>query len=219
MPQIFHPAMNTVARGILIGLPLVSILGGVGLAYGITASPWMSLQHVTQEQPVPFSHEHHVNGLGLDCRYCHTSVTESPFAGIPPTKTCMTCHSKIWTNAELLAPVRESFATQVPIQWVRVHDLPDYVYFDHSIHVAKGVGCEECHGHVEQMPLMRKVASLQMSWCLECHRAPESHLRPREEVFNMTWQPPEDREALGRKLVAEYHIQKEQLTNCSICHR
>jgi hypothetical protein len=219
MPQVFHPAMNTIARAILYGVPVLSAVGGVGLAYGITASDWMTNRNVTREQPVPFSHEHHVGGLGLDCRYCHTSVTESPYAGIPPTKTCMTCHSQIWTNAALLAPVRESAATQVPIAWQRVHDLPGYVYFDHSIHVAKGVGCVECHGHVEQMPLMRKVASLQMSWCLDCHRDPAPRLRPREEVFNMAWVPPADRVALGRQLLEAYHVRTEQLTNCSVCHR
>jgi hypothetical protein len=219
MPQVFHPAMTPIARVILIGLPLVSVVGGVSLAYGVTGSDWMTSKDVTIEQPVPFSHEHHVGGLGLDCRYCHTSVTESPYAGIPPTKTCMTCHSQIWRNAPMLAPVRESAATQVPIQWTRVHDLPGYVYFDHSIHVAKGVGCVECHGHVEEMPLMRKVASLQMSWCLECHRDPEPRLRPREEVFNMKWEPPPDRAALGRQLAEAYHVRTEQLTNCSVCHR
>src|SRR6476661_7207053 len=134
MPQIFHPAMNTVARGILIGLPLLSIFGGFGLAYGITASPWQTLQHVTQEQPVPFSHEHHVSGLGLDCRYCHTSVEQSSFAGIPPTKTCMNCHAQLWTSADMLHPVRFSYQSGQSLQWTRVHDLPDYVYFNHSIH-------------------------------------------------------------------------------------
>ena len=211
--------MNTVARVILVGGPLAALGAGTALAYGLTDSDWYTQQHVTIEQPVPFSHEHHAGGLGIDCRYCHTSVTESPYAGVPPTKTCMTCHSQIWTNAALLAPVRQSWSTGIPLRWQRVHDLPDYVYFDHSIHVAKGVGCAECHGAVDHMPLMHKAASLEMRWCLECHRHPEDRLRPREEVFNLHWTPPQDRRALGEQLVAQYHIQKDQLTNCSLCHR
>jgi Zn ribbon nucleic-acid-binding protein len=166
---------------------------------------------------VPFSHEHHVGGLGIDCRYCHTSVENSSFANIPPTKTCMNCHSQIWNRAPMLERVRESFRSDTSIRWIRVHDLPDYVYFNHSIHVAKGVGCTTCHGQVNKMPLMWQENSLQMSWCLDCHRHPERFVRPKSEVFSVSWQPPPNQVEMGRELVKEYNIQS--LTSCSTCHR
>lgn len=219
MPQVFHPAMNTIARAVIVGVPVLSVVLGSALAYALAYSDWYTQREVTVEQPVPFSHEHHVSGLGIDCRYCHSSVAESPYAGIPPTKTCITCHSQLWTNAQMLAPVRASWATGAPLHWRRVHDLPDYVYFDHSIHVNKGVGCAECHGRVDEMPLVRKVVNLQMRWCLSCHRDPAPYLRPRAEVYNMNWTPPADRAALGRELMQKYHVRQEQLTNCSVCHR
>src|SRR5262249_46164795 len=143
-----------------------------------------------REQPVPFSHRHHVGGIGLDCRYCHTTVEVSSFAGIPPTKTCMNCHSQIWTNSAMLEPVRESFRSGKSIEWNRVHHLAGFVYFDHSIHVKKGVGCVTCHGRVDQMPLTWQESSLQMEWCLGCHRNPERFVRPREQVFSMDWDWP-----------------------------
>ena len=172
---------------------------------------------MSREQPVPFSHRHHVGGMGIDCRYCHTSVENAAFANIPPTKTCINCHSQIWANSPTLEPVRESFRTEKSIQWTRVHDLPDFAYFNHSIHVNKGIGCSTCHGPVDNMPLVWQEKSLQMEWCLECHRHPESYVRPREEVFNMEYQPPADQVALGSQLVKQYKIQS--LTSCSTCHR
>jgi hypothetical protein len=180
-------------------------------------SSWATQAGVAREQPVPFSHAHHVGDVGLDCRYCHTSVETSGFANIPPTKTCMNCHSQIWNTSPTLEPVRESFRTDRSIAWTRVHDLPDFAYFDHSIHVNKGVGCETCHGRVDKMPLTWQKASLQMEWCLECHRHPERNVRPREAVFQMGYEPPIDQETLGRQLVKEYKIQS--LTSCSTCHR
>jgi hypothetical protein len=217
MPQIFHPSMNTVAKATIFGA--VFIVGGAGwIGWQVDRSPYVTSAGVVRDQPVPFSHEHHVNGLGIDCRYCHSSVTDSSFAGIPPTKTCMTCHSQIWTNAAMLQPVRDSWNQQTPLHWTRVHDLPDYVYFNHSIHVAKGIGCSTCHAQVDQMPLMYQSASLQMEWCLRCHREPEKFIRPKDEVFNMTYVPPADQMELGTRLVQEYHVRKEQLTNCSVCH-
>jgi hypothetical protein len=172
------------------------------------------------DQPVPFSHKHHVGDDGIDCRYCHTSVETSAFAGIPPLSTCMTCHSQLFPDAPLLAPVRASFAGQRTLAWRRVHDLPDFVYFDHSIHIAKGVGCSTCHGAVDTMPLTWRVASLHMEWCLECHRNPERYLRPKSEVFNMKWRPPSDQLARGSRLRAKYHIHSTTvLTSCSTCHR
>jgi Cytochrome c7 and related cytochrome c len=232
MAQIFHRSANTLARASILGLVL--LLSGVGAAVlKLQRSPYVTRQYIAPEQPIPFSHQHHVTGLGLDCRYCHTSVEESSFAGIPPTKTCMNCHALIWTNASMLEPVRYSFRSGESIQWTRVHDLPDFVYFDHSIHVNKGVGCASCHGPVDQMPLMYQENSLQMEWCLNCHREPEKFLRPKEEVFNMTYAQPafdhgvsfkgeifHDQLALGRKLREEYHLRTtKDITSCSTCHR
>lgn len=177
----------------------------------------MKRVNVPISQPVPFSHEHHVRGLGIDCRYCHTTVEVSAFAGIPPTETCMTCHSQIWTDAEMLEPVRQSYQNNVPLTWNRVYDLPGFVYFNHSIHVSKGIGCSTCHGQVDSMPLMWRVTPLTMAWCLECHRAPERYVRPREAVFSMSYRPPANQLELGRKLIGEYNIRK--LTDCYTCHR
>jgi hypothetical protein len=216
MSQIFHHSTNTLSRvSIFGGLFIVGFL--VWAWAELNASTYATRAKVPADQPVPFSHEHHVGGLGIDCRYCHSSVETSSFANIPPSKTCMNCHSQIWNNAAMLEPVRDSFRTDRSIRWTRVHDLPDYVYFNHSIHVAKGVGCTTCHGQVNKMPLMWQENSLQMTWCLECHRQPERFVRPKSEVFSVTYQPPPDQLELGRKLVAEYKIQS--LTSCSTCHR
>jgi len=218
MAQIFHPSMNTVAKATIFGA--VFLLGGLGwVGYTVEKSPYNTDAGIPRNQPVPFSHEHHVRGLGIDCRYCHTSVEDSSFAGLPPTKTCMTCHSQIWSNTEMLRPVRQSWASNQPIQWSRVHNLPDFVYFNHSVHVNKGVGCSTCHGEVDRMPLMWQQASLQMAWCLDCHRAPEQFLRPRDQVFNMHWTAPSNQLEEGRKLVEKYGVKTGELTNCSICHR
>jgi hypothetical protein len=216
--QVFRPAANTVALLVIASLGAVPVLA-VGLGFSLMASPYVTNQSVTRKQPVPFSHAHHIGGLGLDCRYCHTSVSVARFAGIPSTKTCMTCHSQLWTNAAMLAPVRESLANNKPIRWQRVHVLPDYVYFDHSIHIAKGVGCSTCHGAVDQMPLMRQAAPLTMGWCLDCHRHPETAIRPRDKIFDRKWKPPKNQIAEGRRLMREYHIDTTHLTDCSKCHR
>ena len=171
----------------LTGLIVIAL--GVALDQ-LQRSPWVTRQGQRPDQPVPFSHKHHVEGLGLQCQYCHTSVEKSSYAGIPPTKTCMNCHSQIWTNAQLLEPVRQSWATGASIQWIRVHDLPDYVYFNHEIHVNKGIGCASCHGRVDEMPLMYQENTLQMEWCLNCHRNPAVNLRPTSEIYNMAWAGP-----------------------------
>jgi hypothetical protein len=205
MSQIFHHSMNTISKVTIFGAVFI-IAGGLFVWGVIIRSPYVTEAGVVRNQPVPFSHRHHVSGLGIDCRYCHTSVEESSFAGIPPTHTCMSCHSQIWTNAEMLEPVRESYRTDTSIQWVRVHDVPDFVYFNHSIHVAKGIGCSTCHGPVDQMPLTWQQNTLNMEWCLECHRAPEKYVRPKDKIFDMTWQPPADQLEQGRKLVEEYKI-------------
>lgn len=219
MAQIFHHSTNTIARGALAIALFTLAFGGWALSE-LDRGGFATRADEARVQPVQFSHAHHVGGLGLDCRYCHTSVETSSFAGIPPTKTCMNCHSQIWATAPELEPVRESFRTGQSIPWVRVHDLPDFVYFDHSIHVSKGVGCETCHGRVDRMPLTWQASTLQMSWCLDCHRQPEQYIRPREHVFTMGYQPQGDQLELGRKLAAEYKIQDERtLTSCSTCHR
>jgi len=216
MPQIFHPSANTISKVSIFGA--VFIAGAIVWLFGaFERSPYVTRASVVVEQPVPFSHKHHVSQLGIDCRYCHTSVEESAFAGIPPTKTCMTCHSQIHPTSPMLEPVRESWRSGQSLAWNRVNDLPDFVYFNHSIHVKKGIGCVTCHGPVGEMALTWRENTLQMEWCLECHREPERFVRPREYVFSTEWQSPPARIALGRKLMQEYNIQK--LTNCSTCHR
>jgi cytochrome c3-like protein len=214
---IFGPRAN-----IFMSVALLAVAGGVVLLliliWVVPVMGYNSQERYTPPQPVPFSHKHHVSGLGLDCRYCHTTVEASQNAGIPPTHTCMTCHSQLWTNAELLAPVRQSLAENKPLRWTKVYSLPDYVYFDHSIHVAKGVGCTDCHGPVGDMPLTWKATTLYMSWCLSCHRDPAPHLRPKDQVFDPHWQRTADTPA-GEQLMAEYHIHPETLSDCGVCHR
>jgi hypothetical protein len=218
MAQIFPESANWASKAsILAGLLLAASVLGVLL--NINRIHYVNRVNIALDQPVPFSHKHHVTGLGIDCRYCHTSVENGAFAGIPPTETCMTCHSQIWTEAPNLEPVRASWRENKPIEWNRVHDLPDFVYFNHSIHLAKGVGCQTCHGQVDQMPLMWKVNSLNMEWCIECHKNPEKFVRPKEQVFNMTYRAPSNQEEIGKQLIADYNIQTQQLLNCSVCHR
>ena len=189
MAQIFDRSSNALARMSLVLTGLIVIALGVTLDQ-LQRSPWVTRQGQRADQPVPFSHKHHVQGLGLQCQYCHTTVEKSSYAGIPPTRTCMNCHAQIWTNAQLLEPVRQSWATGQSIPWVKVHDLPDFFYFSHEIHVHKGIGCESCHGRVDEMPLMYAENTLQMEWCLDCHRNPAKNLRPASEIYRMDWQPP-----------------------------
>lgn len=189
MAQIFDQSSNALARMSLVLTGLIVIALGVTLNE-LQRSPWVTRQGQRADQPVPFSHKHHVTGLGLQCQYCHTSVEKSSYAGIPPTATCMNCHAQIWTNAALLDPVRQSWATGQSIPWIKVHDLPDFVYFNHEIHVAKGIGCSSCHGRVDLMPLMYQENTLQMEWCLNCHRDPGKNLRPTSQIYNMAWDGP-----------------------------
>jgi Cytochrome c7 and related cytochrome c len=219
MPQLFGPASNTIAKVSIAG---VVILLGTTLAIGYVTDrgAWMTFVQVAPEQPIPFSHKHHVKDDGIDCRYCHTSVETSHFAGLPATETCMTCHSQIWANATLTQPIRDSWASGKSIEWRRVHDLPDYVYFNHSIHVNKGIGCSTCHGHVDEMPLTYRVNNLYMDWCVNCHREPGKYIRPKSEVFNIDYEYPPNQDQLGPKLVAEYHVKNSRsLTDCFTCHR
>ena len=219
MSQIFPRSANATAR-MSLGVVAAVVLFAGWAVFTLMRSSWATGQREFIEQPVQFSHAHHVGGVGLDCRYCHTSVETSAFAGIPPTKTCMNCHSQIWTNAPILEPVRASFREDKNLTWIRVHDLPDFVYFNHQIHVKQGVGCATCHGEIDKMPLTFQANSLLMEWCLDCHRAPEKYLRPRDQVFNMLYEPPANQLELGRQLKRQYNVASvEHLTSCSICHR
>jgi hypothetical protein len=219
MAQIFHRSTNLIAR-----FSLFSAIFVVGLALtammGLTHSNYFTRQNYFQSQPIQFSHKHHAGDDGIDCRYCHTGVETSATAGIPPTQTCMNCHSVLFNNAGYLEPVRESFRTNTSIRWVKVHRLPDYVYFNHSIHVNKGVGCSTCHGSVNQMPLVFQANTLLMQWCLDCHRNTEKALRPLDQVYNMDWKAPPKQEEIGRNFQKERHIRPVvALTSCSTCHR
>ena len=219
MAQIFHRSTNFISRfSVFAGVFLAGIaLTGVLLA---ARSPYLTNQYVTRDQPIQFSHKHHVGDDGIDCRYCHTAVESSATAGVPPTKTCMNCHSVLFNNVGYLEPVRESYRTDKSIHWVRVHRLADYVYFNHSIHVAKGVGCSTCHGTVDQMPLIFQAAPLNMGWCIDCHRNPEAVLRPPDQVFNMEWKAPANQAELGAQYAHERKLRSTaDLTSCSTCHR
>ncbi|MFC0410688.1 cytochrome c3 family protein [Roseomonas elaeocarpi] len=218
MAQIFPPYANTLSRAALAATALL-VLSLLALGFWLPFTSHVTHQDITVEQPVQFSHAHHAGELGIQCGYCHTSVQKSRFAGVPPTETCMTCHSQIWTNAAILAPVRESLAKGQPLRWERVHVLPDYVFFDHSVHVNNGVGCSSCHGDVTRMQQIRQVAPLTMEWCLSCHRDPAPNLRPQSEIFNMDWQPAADQRQRGEQLIQHYMIHTEGLTECSRCHR
>ena len=216
MGQLFRPSANTIARVSIIGGLIGLILIGIAL-YQLNRSSFSTGILIAKEQPIPFSHKHHVAALGIDCRFCHTSAETSPFAGIPPTAICMKCHSILWNTSPMLEPVRQSFDSGEPLRWNRVHDLPDHVYFDHSIHLASGIGCAACHGDVSTMPLMRKNATLHMQWCLNCHRNPEKFIGPKEELFNSQWHTPEGFSGEQAKLAREFDIKSKM--NCSTCHR
>ena len=219
MPQIFHRSANTLSKLSLAGL-LIVVGSLIFTAILVARSNYVTRAHEFVEQPVQFSHRHHVADDGIDCRYCHTSVETSPFAGIPPTKTCMNCHSQIWNQAPILEPVRASFREDKPMRWVRVHDLPDFVYFNHSIHVKKGMGCETCHGRIDEMPLTLQENTLQMEWCINCHRNPTNYVRPRAEIYTMGYKPPVPQSVMGPQLAKEYGIPAGGAnTSCSTCHR
>jgi len=216
VPQVFHRSTNTFAKVSIFGALIVIAAVAYGLNL-INRSSYVTGAGVAREQPIQFSHRHHAGELGIDCRYCHTSVENAAYANIPPTATCMNCHAQIWAQSPTLEPVRASYRSDRSIPWMKVHDLPDYVFFNHGIHVQKGFGCVTCHGRVDRMNLTAQQASLHMEWCLDCHRHPERNVRPREEVFNMAWEPAGDRGALGRELVKAYGIRS--LTDCDTCHR
>jgi len=222
MAQLFPPAANSVLKWILVGLPLGALTLAAARIIWVR-TPWVTGEGRTVAQPIQFSHAHHVGGYGIDCRYCHMSVERSGFADIPPTETCMSCHSQVWTGAAMLEPVRASFASGRPLRWNRVNQVPDFTYFNHSIHVAKGVACAECHGRVDRMPLMAQARDLQMSFCLECHRDPAARLRPPAGVFAMDWKPAavgaDSARRRGLELMRFYHVPTTGLTDCVRCHR
>ncbi len=217
MAAIFTPRADLAAKLVLLGVAAACV-GGLGWWWLWPRLDYARHVRWTVEQPVPFSHKHHVAGLGIDCRFCHTAVEVSSNAGLPPTYTCMTCHSQIWTNAALLAPVRDSLADGTPIVWHRITDLPDYVYFNHSIHIAKGVGCQSCHGEIATMPLTYKARTLTMQFCLNCHRNPGPNLRPRSAIYDTEWHRTADTPSPAA-LMALYHVPDRNLTDCTICHR
>ena len=219
MAQIFPRRANVHSKVIIFGfVALVCLVAWI--TYAVFWSSYTTYVDLPLPQPVPFSHKHHVTDDGIDCRYCHTSVEKSSFADIPSTHICMTCHSQIWNDAPILTPVRASLTTGQPIRWTRVNDLPDFVFFNHAIHVNKGVGCSTCHGPVDSMPITWRAETLYMKWCLECHRAPQNFLRPLDQIYNMAWQPPADQAECGFRLARQYGIELSgRLTNCSVCHR
>jgi hypothetical protein len=219
MPQIFPRRANFVSKASIVGLALLFVLISGGIAL-YTHSSFNTGAGVPIQQPVPFSHKLHVGTLGLDCRYCHTGVEVSSFANIPPTHTCMTCHSVVATTDPNLQLVRDSYSTGQPIPWNRVNNLPDFVFFNHEIHVNKGVGCETCHARVDEMDRVYKAHPFYMAWCLQCHRDPAQYIRPKESVTVMGYTPQEDQRTLGTRLEMEYKIApNSQLLNCSVCHR
>ncbi len=208
------PAALIFAIGVLTYLPLVLTLG---------LSPTTRAVGYQPKQPLPFSHAVHAGKLQIDCRYCHSTVEKAAFAAIPPTQTCLNCHAGIKSDSPQLEAVRVSFEKGTPVSWVKVHDLPDFVYFNHSAHINKGVACQKCHGQITEMEEVRQVQPLSMAWCLECHRAPQNYLRPRDQVTSMTWDVTttgKTQSELGAELAAVYHVQSQQfMTSCTTCHR
>jgi hypothetical protein len=241
MAQLFHPAANVLANVSIVGGGLLTV-GLIVAGVAVSRSPWNTKVGIPLDQPIPFSHEHHSVELGIDCRYCHTNVEKTAWAQVPPTETCMTCHSQIWTNSPLLEPVRTSYKTLTPIKggWNQVNAVPDFVYFNHSIHVNRGINCNTCHGPIQKEALTAKGRPFFMAWCLNCHRSPEAYVNDRKEVFALyakyqTGEKLTEEErtildgedyrrspgelALGVKRVRDYKVQKKQLTDCWTCHR
>jgi hypothetical protein len=216
MKTVFPEWSDTAFRLGLVALVGVGIAAVVGpMVY--VRTPFHQRSGFPLEQPVPFDHRHHVRDDGIGCQYCHDGAWRTPLAGVPSTETCMGCHAQVWPRSIQLEAVRRSYFSGRPLAWSRVHQLPDYVYFNHAIHVNKGVGCVECHGRVDEMAVVYQVAPLSMGWCLDCHRDPAPHLRPKEQIASMTWRPPADQPGYGRTLAARFQVRSP--TNCSRCHR
>lgn len=216
MSAPFSPRSNTVARvSTVLAVGLVAFIAAWLVVYPRT--PYATGLDDQPVQPIDFDHRHHVGDLGIDCLYCHTGAEDSPYAGVPPTSTCMNCHAQVWNRSPMTGEVRQRYFLDRPIHWVRVNNLPDFVFFDHSIHVNKGVGCVTCHGRVDTMPTISQRADMTMAFCIDCHRNPAPRLRPKEEVTNMTWVANEDRQVLGEKLMKLYDVKTR--TSCTTCHR
>ena len=203
----------------MVAAAVLAAVGGLAFTQ-ISRSSYLTGRYLEKQQPVQFSHKHHVGDDGIDCRYCHQTVETTASAGMPATQTCMNCHSQIWSDSPYLEIVRASYRDNKPIEWEKVHDLPEYTYFNHSIHIAKGVGCSTCHGTIDKMPAVYQENTLQMEWCLACHRAPEQFIRPKSEIYNMDWQDNDINSTERDKLKVDYKIRsKEMMTSCSTCHR
>ncbi|MBN2412519.1 cytochrome c3 family protein [candidate division KSB1 bacterium] len=215
MAQIFPRWTNKTPRVILI--TAVTAFAAIVAFFWYFGSPKYTDAGYRPVQPVPYSHKLHAGDLELDCRYCHWAVEISESANVPSTQICMNCHSLILTESEKLMPLRESIGNNVPVQWIRVHMLPDYVYFDHGAHLNAGVGCVTCHGNVAEMEIVSQISPLSMSWCLECHRNPAPNLRPVDQITNMNWQPPEDQKSFAEQVLKEKNIYPP--VACSGCHR
>jgi hypothetical protein len=219
MAQFFNKSANNIARISMVGAAIGAVLAFLAWTQ-IARSSYLTNQYLERQQPVQFSHKHHVGDDGIDCRYCHQTVETTATAGMPATQTCMNCHSQLWNDSPYLEPVRASFRDNKPIEWERVHDLPEFTYFNHSIHVAKGVGCSTCHGQVDNMPAVFQENTLQMEWCINCHRNPEQYIRPKAEIYNMQWQDADIDANKRKELKEQYKIRsKEMMTSCSTCHR
>jgi len=216
MSALFPPSSNTIFRVISLALLATPVLA-IGAAYIYLGSPYYTGQNDPIDQTFQFDHRHHVSDDGIDCRYCHSSVESSPYAGVPSTAVCMNCHAQVWNKSPLLEQLRARYFRGEPIPWNRVHRLPNFVYFNHAIHVNKGVGCVSCHGRVDQMAMIEQVEPLTMGWCLDCHRNPAKHLRPLEMITDMTWQPEGDPEHAGKELLQKYDVHTR--TSCTTCHR
>lgn len=216
MPALFPRSANHTFRA-LLGLGVIVLVGVPVLLMVWVRTPFVTGQHDAPAQPVEFSHQLHVKGFRIDCRYCHSTVERTAPAGMPSSQTCLPCHSQAWRSGRLFGPVRRSLVSGQPIPWIRVNRLPDFVYFDHAIHVNKGVGCETCHGRVDLMPRVQQAAPLTMGWCLDCHRNPEPRLRPVSEMTTMGYRPRESQAELGVQLARTYHVQR--LVTCTACHR
>ena len=216
MTALFSPRSNRIFQ-LVVALLALGAVGSIAGLMLYARVPIGTGQQVQVGQPVQFDHRHHVKDDLIDCRYCHQTVDKAPSAGIPPTELCLNCHAQVWNKSPLLDLVRASWFANKPIEWVRVNKVPDFVFFNHSIHVAKGVGCVECHGRVDQMPAIEQFAPLNMGWCLDCHRNPYPHLRPPEEVTSMTWKPDGDPVALGKELARKNDVKPR--TDCYTCHR
>lgn len=218
MAQVFGKSADTWLRTIALVVAVIACATLVG-GWMALHSPWVTEVGQVPPQPVPFSHRHHAGELQIDCRYCHYTVETEDVAGWPTSELCMTCHSQLWTEADMLEPLRTSFTTGAPLRWSRIVDLPEFVYFDHGVHVSNGVGCASCHGRVDTMAMTYQAKALTMSFCLDCHRDPAPHLRPRDAVTDMAWMPPENQDVIGRTFMKARGIHPDRLTDCYTCHR